>query len=86
MIESSTGNFSIPSDFIGKEVIIRLAIPIMERGLSFPEMKAVLQESLDGALLLRHGDGESIVLPKSRVWSVSLRSEIAVSSGIVTPY
>jgi hypothetical protein len=86
MLESSTGNFSVPDDFIGKEVVIRLAIPIMERGLSFPEMKAVLQESLEGALLLRHGDGESIVLPKSRVWSVSLRSEIAVSSGIIKPY
>ena len=87
MLESGSGNFAVPPDFLGKEVLIRLAIPIMDRGLSFPELKAVLQEDLEGALLLRHPDGETTLLPKTRVWSVSWRSEIAtVSGGIIKSY
>jgi hypothetical protein len=87
MIESSTGNFTIPPDFLGKEVVVRLAIPIMQNGLSFPEIQVVLEKDLDGALLMRQDDGDLTVLPKSRVWSISLHSEITtLSSKIIKPH
>ena len=86
MIETNTGNFDIPEEFLSKDVVIRLAIPIMQGGLSFPEMTAVLVKDLQGAVLLKQEDGDLIVLPKSRIWTIGVRSEIAVVSGIIKPH
>lgn len=80
MIDSTTTDFSVPQDFLGKEIVIRLAVPIFQNGLSFPEIQATLLENLSGALLLKQDDGSTTVLPKSRVWSLSLASNIAVFS------
>jgi hypothetical protein len=86
MIESNTGNFTIPEEFISKEIVVRLAIPIMQGGLSFPEIAATLMKDMEGSVLLKGDDGELTVLPKSRIWSVGLKSDIAVVSGIIKPH
>lgn len=80
MTDTTTSDFAVPPEFVGKEIVIRLAVPIFQNGLSFPEIQATLVENLSGALLLRQDDGSATVLPKSRIWSLSLASNIAVIS------
>lgn len=75
-----TADFKVPESFIGKNVLIKMAIPVMSQGAGFslPGFEALLKQDLPGALLLLHNNVE-VLYPKSRVWQIERVSEISVA-------
>lgn len=79
-MQSDGNDFSIPESFIGRNVLIKMAIPLMSQnaGFSLPGFEATLKADLPGALLLLHNNVE-VIYPKSRVWQIERVSELSIA-------
>jgi len=79
-VMSNDDDFAIPENFIGRQVVVKMDIPIVQGGgFALPAFTAMLKANLKGALLLQV-DSTEIVYPKSRVWQLEKQSEIAILS------
>lgn len=78
-----TADFKVPESFIGKTVLIKMAIPVMSAnaGFSLPGFEAMIKQDLPGALLLLHNNVE-VIYPKSRVWQIERISDLSIARSI----
>lgn len=74
-------NFQIPEHFIGKTVHVSYALPTpVEQAsvagkslrLDFPGMQVKLLRDLGGSILVEGEKGSELVVPKNRIWTISL--------------
>jgi hypothetical protein len=72
-------NFEIPEDWVGKNVTIKLNIPLVNQGgFALPEIRGVLRKKLQGALLIQIDGKVDQVLSLSRVFAVERPSDLTM--------
>lgn len=73
-------NFEIPEEWVGKNIVIKLNIPLVngQGGFGLPEVRCVLRKCLKGALLIQIDGKIDQVLPVSRIFAVERPSDLTM--------
>jgi hypothetical protein len=72
-------NFEVPEEWVGKNVVIKLNIPLVNgQGFGLPEVRCVLRKRLAGSLLIQIDGKVDEVLPLSRIFAVDRPSDLTM--------
>ncbi|NCA16981.1 MAG: hypothetical protein EBS90_08035 [Betaproteobacteria bacterium] len=72
-------NFEIPEDWVGKNITIKLNIPLVNQGgFGLPEIRCVLRKKLQGALLIQIDGKIDQVLAMTRIFAIERPSDLTM--------